>query len=132
MAIADANGLPIALHTEAASPAEVTLAEATLEAVHVDEKPFYVVADKAYDSDSLRRSMAEEDMILLAPHRSGRARPASHDGRSMRRYKKRWRIERMFAWLQNFRRLVVRYEYRAENFHAFVQLGAAIILLRHL
>lgn len=132
MAIADANGLPIALYTEAASPAEVTLVGATLESMHVNGKPLHVVADKAYDSDKLRECMADDDMILLAPHRSGRKRPAYNDGRKMRRYKKRWKVERMFAWLHNFRRLVVRYEYHADNFHAFLQLGAAIILLRHL
>ncbi len=66
MAIADASGLPVALYTEAASPAEVTLVEQTLNSRHVARKPFYVVADKAYDSDPLRETMAAEDMILLA------------------------------------------------------------------
>ncbi|MGD1045171.1 MAG: transposase, partial [Bacteroidota bacterium] len=47
-----------------------------------------------------------------------------------RRYVKRWRIERLFAWLHNFRRLVVRYEYHAENFLGFVHLARIIILLR--
>jgi IS5 family transposase len=75
MAVADAHGLPIALHTEAASPAEVSLVAATMANLHVDEKPVYVVADKAYDSDPLREQMAAQDMILLAPHRTGRTRP---------------------------------------------------------
>jgi transposase len=132
MAVADAHGLPLALHTEAASPAEVTLAERTIENRHVLAKPFLVVADRAYDSDPLRERMADEDMILIAPHRKGRRRPDFNDGRRMRRYRKRWKIERLFAWLHNFRRLVVRYEYHPQNFHAFLELGAAIILLRHL
>ena len=37
---------------------------------------------------------------------------------------------RLFAWLQNFRRLVVRWVYHADNFLGFVQLGCAIILLQ--
>jgi transposase len=41
-------------------------------------------------------------------------------------------IERLFAWLQNFRRLVVRYERYAENFLGMLHLGCCIILLRHL
>ena len=48
------------------------------------------------------------------------------------RCRRRWKIERLFAWLFNFRRLVVRYEYHAENFQGFVHLAAAVILLRHL
>jgi len=132
MAVADAHGLPIALYTEAASPAEVTLAECTIENRHVSAAPFLVVADKAYDSDPLRERMADRGMILIAPHRAGRVRPSYNDGRRLRRYSKRWKIERLFAWLHNFRRLVVRYEYHADNFNAFLELGAAIILLRHL
>jgi IS4 transposase len=52
------------------------------------------------------------------------------DGRKLRRYKRRWKIERLFAWLQNFRRLVVRYEHKDENFLGLVQLGCIVILLR--
>lgn len=132
MALADASGLPVALYTEAASPAEVTLAPAAIAARHVQAAPFYVVADKAYDSDPLRERLANEDMILLSPHRRGRSRAPYNDLRRMRRYAKRWKIERLFAWLHNFRRLVVRWEYHAANYHGFLELAAAIILLRHL
>jgi len=40
--------------------------------------------------------------------------------------------ERLFAWLQNFRRLVVRYERHAENFLGMLHLASSLILLRHL
>jgi transposase len=68
---------------------------------------------------------------MIAPHKGNRIRPRTQDGRKLRRYKRRWKIERLFAWLQNFRRIVVRYEYYAENFLGMVQLGCAIILLRY-
>lgn len=54
----------------------------------------------------------------------------TQDGRPLRRYKRRWKIERLYAWLQNFRRLVVRYEFYAEHFRAFVVLGCIRILIR--
>ena len=132
MAIADAHGLPLAIHTEAAAPAEVKLVEATLAARLVEEKPLRLIADKAYDSDPLRERLLEEEILLLAPHRRGRTKPSFNDGRCLRRYAKRWKIERLFAWLHNFRRLVVRWEYYAENYLAFLQLGCAVILPRHL
>jgi transposase len=50
--------------------------------------------------------------------------------RPLRRYKRRWKIERLFAWLGAFRRLVVRYERYALNYLGFVQLGCILILLR--
>lgn len=45
-------------------------------------------------------------------------------------YRRRWKIERLIAWLQNFRRLVDRYESHAANFLAFAHFGCLIILLR--
>jgi transposase len=68
---------------------------------------------------------------MIAPDRENR-RVQTQDGRALRRYVRRWKIERSFAWLFNFRRLVVCYEYHAENFQGFVHLAAAVILLRHL
>jgi transposase len=87
------------------------------------------VGDKAYDSDALDERLASEMGVeLVAPNR--RKRSKTQDGRKLRRYKRRWLVERAFAWLQNFRRLVVRYERHAENFLSFVRLGCIMILLR--
>lgn len=69
---------------------------------------------------------------MIAPHRRNRRKKKTQDGRKLKRYKKRWKIERLFAWLHNFRRLVIRYERRDENYLGFVQLGCVVILLRHL
>jgi len=98
----------------------------------VPDVPERLIGDKAYDSDRLDREMMQNyGTEVIAPNRTNR-RVQTQDGRSLRRYVRRWKIERLFAWLFNFRRLVVRYEYHAENFQGFLQLGAAVILLRHL
>jgi transposase len=132
MGIADGHGLPLALRTESASPAEVKLVEKTLEERIVAEVPERLIGDKAYDSDKLDQQLMENYGIeMIAPNKVNRRTP-TQDGRPLRRFVRRWKIERMFAWLFNFRRLVVRYEYHAENFQGFVHLGAAIILLRYL
>lgn len=121
----------IALHTCSASPHEVTLVNDTLDACVLEELPETVIGDKAYDSDKLDRQLAEERGVeLISPHKRNRRRSATQDGRPLRRYKRRWKIERLFAWLQNFRRLVVRYKHHLQNFQAMVQLGCAVILLR--
>lgn len=92
-----------------------------------------MIGDMAYDSDPLdTRLRAERGIDLIAPHRSNRVRRRTQDGRGLRRYRRRWKIERLFAWLQNFRRLVTRWEYRPENYFGFVQLGCIVILLRYL
>ena len=132
MGIADGHGLPLALRTESASPAEVKLVKATLEERIVADVPARLIGDKAYDSDRLDEQLLQEfGTEMIAPNKANRRVP-TQDGRPLRRYRKRWKIERLFAWLFNFRRLVVRYEYHAENFQGLVHLGAAVILLRHL
>ena len=96
----------------------------------VAARPEHLIGDKAYDSDPLDARLAEQGIELIAPHRANRKKPKTPDGRPLRRYKRRWKVERLFAWLQNFRRILVRHEYHAENSLGFVQLGCTIILLR--
>jgi transposase len=134
MAIADRHGLPIAIGIGSASPHEVTLVETTLDHRFTAEQPARLIGDKAYDSDRLDARLKEEREIeMIAPHRMvrNRRRPPSQDGRPLRRYLRRWRIERLFAWLHNFRRVVTRWDYHPENYLGFVQLACAVILLRH-
>lgn len=108
------------------------LVEKTLEERLVAEVPERLIGDKAYDSDRLDQALMENyGTAMIAPNRQNR-RVRTQDGRPLRRYVRRWKIERLFAWLFNFRRLVVRYEYHAENFQGFVHLAAAVILLRYL
>lgn len=131
MGITDAFGLPIAVGATSARPHEVTLVDDTLDACFLGNVPEKITGDLAYDSDPLDRRLAEERGIeMIAPHKCNRRQPSTQDGRVLRRYKKRWKVERFFAWLQNFRRLVVRYEYHLENFLAMIQLGCIVILLR--
>ena len=89
------------------------------------------MGDRAYDSDPLdHRLKRDYGVDLIAPHKSNRSKPPTQDGRALRRYCRRWKIERFFAWLHNFRRLVTRWEYHESNFLGMVQLGCILILLR--
>ena len=130
MALAGRSGVPLAVCTASASPHEVTLVEPTLAASFLDERPGRLIGDRAYDSDPLDAALEAQGVELIAPHRKGRKKRRTQDGRKLRRYKRRWKVERLFAWLGNFRRLVVRYEWRVENYLGFVRLGCVMILLR--
>lgn len=129
MLIVDANGLPIGVHVEAAHRHERTHVQDTLVSVFTDEVPERLIGDKAYDSDGLDADLAEQQIAMIAPHRRNRKRK-TQDGRPLRRAKRRWKVERAFAWLQNYRRLVVRYERYGVNVLGFVQLACVLILLR--
>ena len=130
MAISDAHGTRLALHVTSASPHEVKLVHQTLASRHVKGQPNKLIGDKAYDSDPLDAELAEAGVEMIAPHRRNRKKPRTQDGRKLRRYKRRWKIERLFAHLGNFRRLIVRYERYSQNFLAFLQLGCIKLLLR--
>jgi len=133
MAISDGHGLPLAVHVASASPHETKLVEPTIERRFLAETPERLIGDRAYDSDPLDVQMRERFGVqLVAPHKSTRSRKATQDGRVLRRYRRRWKIERLFAWLHNFRRVVIRWEYYPENFLGMVQLACAVILLRYL
>lgn len=93
--------------------------------------PQKVIGDKAYDSKKLAEALRAYFVKLVAPHLSNRKHKWQH-GRSLRRYKRRWKVERFFAWLGNFRRLTTRWERYAANFAGFVHLASIHILLRHL
>jgi transposase len=133
MAISDGHGLPLAVHVASASPHETKLVEPTIERRFLAETPERLIGDRAYDSDSLDVQIRERFGVeLVAPHNSRRNRKATQDGRVLRRYRRRWKIERLFAWLHNFRRVVIRWEYYPANFLGMVQLACAVILLRYL
>ena len=88
-----------------------------------------LIGDKAYDSNKLDEALAKRGIDMIAPHHP-RVRNITQDGRKLRRYRRRWLVERIFAWLMRSRRLVIRYEHKAENFLGFIQLACAVILLR--
>ena len=131
MAIADRQGRPVAVHVESATPHEVTLVHATLGERFVRQLPARLIGDNAYESDRLEAVLARHGVELIAPHRRTRTQ-RTQDGRPLRRYRRRWKVERLFAWLQNFRRIAVRYERFAENFLGMLHLACCVILLRGL
>ena len=137
MVVVDGQGIPIGGTLASASPAEVKLAEETLETVKVPRKgrgrpkkrPARVIGDKAYDSDPLRKRCKELKIDLIVPHRKNRKKSKKQDGRKLRRYRKRWKVERTFSWISNFRRLVVRYERLIEVYKGFFHLAIIMIVL---
>jgi transposase len=130
MVLADGRGVPLGATIASASPHEVTLIEPLLERRLLRRRPERLIYDLAADSDPLRQRLARRGVELVCPHRRNRKKPPTQDGRSFRRYRRRWKIERSISWLQYFRRLVTRYEYHAYLFQGFVHLACLIIVLR--
>ena len=137
MVVASGQGIPLGVQLASASPHEVTLIESTLERVAVPrrrgrprKKPRRLIYDKAADSDPLRKRLKRRGIELICPHKSNRRKPPTQDGRKLRRYKRRWKMERSIAWIANFRRLVVRYEHKISIYQAFFHVACLWIVLR--
>ena len=127
------DGLPTAALVAPAQHAENQLLLPLLRAAaQRAARPEVLLGDRAYDDDGLRDRLQAQGIFLLAPHRKGRKRPPRHDGRHLRRYRRRYLVERTHSWLQAFRRLVIRYEWYSFIYHGFVSLACLILVARTL
>src|SRR6201987_3623859 len=96
----------------------------------IEAKPENLIGDRAYDSDPLDEELRNDGIEMIAPHRSNRSKPPTQDRRRLSRYARRWLVERFFAWIQWQRRILVRWEYHAQNFLGFLQLACLVILFK--
>jgi transposase len=142
MLVADGNGLPIGFLLTSASPHEVKLAVPTLETVRVPrprggrpkQRPEELVADRAYDSKRFRRWLRSRGIKPTIPPYLRRKRKRPKRGRPVKGgpgYAERWKVERTFAWLGNFRRLLVRQERYLFTFRAFLLVAFILVSLRY-
>lgn len=131
MAVADGAGLPLACWIASGERHEAKLVFETLTGRFLRTLPRKLIGDMAYDSDSLDAELAQRGVELIVPHNPTR-KTKTQDGRKLRRYRRRWLIERLFAWLMRCRRLVTRYETKAEMFLGFLRLACARLLWKRL
>jgi transposase len=139
MVVADGAGIPLAVQLASASPHEVTLIESTLQQIRIPRpgpgrprtRPRRLIYDKAADSDPLRKRLAQRGIDLVSPNRSNK-KVKTQDGRKLRRYKRRWKIERTISWVGGFRRLIIRHDRLPTMYMAFVHLACVLITFRNL
>lgn len=98
---------------------------------HLPGTPKRLIGDKAYDSNHLRAQFLERGIELIAPARKFRVKEVQ-DGRALRRYQHRWKVERTLSWLSHYRRLVIRWERKPKMYQAFVHIACALITCRYL
>ncbi len=132
VAITEKSGRAVSVLITDASCPEVCLVEPALDACWTSEHPAVLIGDKAYDSDPLDASLRGRGIEMVAPPKKNRKKQATQDGRRLRRYKRRFKVERFFSWLEDFRRLVVRWEYYAENYLGFVLLACIRMSIKYL
>jgi transposase len=126
--VTDAGGLPLGMTVAAANVCEQELLVPALNDVPIAIPPGTpVIADKGHDSDPLRDDLEAEGLVPIIPHRTNRVRASRNDGRRLRRYCRRWKIERTNAWLHCYRALAVRWSH-----YLFIYVGLVYLAFIHM
>lgn len=126
--VVDASGLPLGMAAAAANVSENELLMPALDDVPVDlPSGIAVIADKGHDSDLLRDELEAAGIQPIIPHRRNRVRLSRNDGRRLRRYRHRWRIERTNAWLHCYRGLATRWAH-----YTFMYVGLVYLAFIHM
>jgi IS5 family transposase len=126
--VADTSGLPLGMAAAGANVGESDLLMPALRDVPLEVPAGTpVLADKGHDSDPLRDEMTEAGFEPIIPHRKNRVRPSRNDGRRLRRYRRRWKVERTNAWLHGYRGLATRWFY-----YSFLYVGMVYLSFIHL
>jgi putative transposase len=131
--IVAANGLPLGLAIDGANRHDVKLTKPTLDAIVVRRpkptkgKPQGLCLDKGYDSNEVRGLLAEFGFTAHIRSRGEEARAIQRKARFKAR---RWVVERTHSWMNRFRRILTRWEKKADNYIAFLHLACAIITWR--
>lgn len=131
MILVDARGLPVAVDTAPANRHESHLVQQMFDFMLPHEQPQRIIGDKAYDDDALDAALAQRGVEMIAPHRANR-RPENktQDGRPLRRYRRRWTVERTIAWLHHFRRLCIRWERSSALYQGLLHFSCSLLLLK--
>ena len=141
MIVINGNGIPLNDVVEVASVHEGHLAEPTVKEIVIAKHrqgkrrvkkrvPLRVIADKGYDDDGLRADFAEAGMELIVPYRSNRINRPFEDGRKLRRYRRRYKVERTNAWLKKFRKVAVRWDRNIAAYKGFVKIACICMTLK--
>jgi transposase len=136
--VTEGNGLPLAFLVAAANVSEVTVGLKVVDRVRVPrpkgrpkQRPASLAADKSYDSADFRHGLRRRGVQPSIPSREWRNRrrrsgrpPETHEAS-----KSRWKVERSHGWLDNWRRLVTRYDWYTQSYVAFLTIACFMTVL---
>jgi putative transposase len=132
--IVEANGLPIGLEIDGANRHDMRLLRDTLEAIVFElpepsaEQPQNLCLDAGYDYQSCRDELEARAIEAHIVPRDVEARKIKAEQEKPVGYRaRRWVVERTHSWMNRFRRLLIRWEKKPENYLGFCQLACAII-----
>ena len=139
MVMVDGTGIPLTILTEAANISEYNLALQTIDQISVEKRPLHpkkrpdsLIADRGYDAKWLRTAIRSRNITPYIPKRRkpGQEEQPFYNTKIKSHYATRWIVERTNAWLQNYRRITVRWDHNCDNYEPFIELACILICLR--
>jgi transposase len=131
--LTEGHGVPIGLAIEGAHRHDMKLVRETIESMVVDrpepaaEQPQGMCLDKGYDYQEVRDTLCE---FGFTAHIRSRGEEAKELRAEAGKRARRWVVERSHRWLNRFRRLLIRWEKKPENYIAFLHFACALIAFR--
>ena len=125
--------MPVGLAVEGANRNDFKMMKATLESILVKrpkptrKKPQGLCLDKGYDYDEVRDLVKEFGYTAHIRTRGEEAQTLKHQAGFKAR---RWVVERTHSWMNRFRRILTRWEKKAENYLGLLHLVCAVITYR--
>ena len=125
--------MPIGLAVDGANRHDMKLVRATIESIvaerpeATEEQEQGMCLDKGYDYDEVREILEE---FGFTAHIRGRGEEAKELKEEAGKRARRWVVERSHSWLNRFRRILVRWDKKPENYLAFLHFACALISFR--
>ena len=131
--LTEGPGVPLSVVIEGANRHDMKLARGTVEDLVIkrpeptDERPQGMCLDKGYDYDEVRDLLRE---FGFTAHIRARGEEAKDLCKDASRKARRWVVERTHSWMNRFRRLLVRWDKKPENYLAFLHFACGLIAFR--
>lgn len=131
--LTEGQGIPIGLAVDGANRHDMKLVRPTLETIIVarpqptEDEPQGMCLDKGYDYDEVRDLLAE---FGFTAHIRSRAEEAGDIAAEAGKRARRWVVERSHSWMNRFRRILIRWEKKPQNYLAFLHFACALIAFR--
>lgn len=130
--LTEAQGVPIGLAIDGANRHDMKLVRATLDSLVVpppqtDTEEYGICLDKGYDYEEVRTLV---DVFGFTAHIRSRGEEARELVAEAGKRARRWVVERCHSWMNRFRRLLVRWDKKADNYLAFLHFSCALIAFR--
>jgi transposase len=131
--LTEAKGIPVGLAVDGANRHDMKLVWATLDSIPVErpaptpEQPQGMCLDKGYDFDVVRETLKE---FGFTAHIRSRGEEAQAIKREAGFKARRWVVERTHSWMNCFRRVLIRWDKRPDNYIAFLHFACALIAFR--